>query len=80
MASRKWSRPSVPTVGLVDTSLEKVNRSADVMQVIINSMLHPLKICSRLQIMLPKLSRENCDGSMEAEEDPRATTGTIGGG
>ena len=31
VASRKWNRPSVPTVGLIDTSLEIANRSADIL-------------------------------------------------
>jgi len=33
--------------------------SANVLQVIVNYLLHPLKIYSHLQIMLPKLSRES---------------------
>ena len=43
MASRKWNKSNIPIVGLIDTSLEIANRSADVLQVIVNSLLHPLK-------------------------------------
>jgi len=48
VATRKWNRLSVSTAGLVDTGLEIANRSADILQVIVNSLLHPLKICRHL--------------------------------
>ena len=81
MASQKWNRSSVPTVGLVDACLEIANRNANVLQVIINSVLHPLKICGHLQMMLPKLSTKRAEnGSKEAEEDAGTTAGMIGGG
>ena len=81
MASRKWNRPSVPTVGLVDTSLEIANRRTDVLQVIVESVLHLLKICSHLQIILSKLRDEYESKEVEkAEEDSGTTTRMIGRG
>ena len=43
---------------LVNTSLKIANRSTDILQVIVNSLLHYLKICRYLQVMLLKLSTE----------------------
>ena len=59
VTSRKWNRPSVPIVGLVDACMEIANRSIDVLQVILNSVLHPFKICVHLQVVLAKLSKES---------------------